>query len=136
MRVDTEKYRVRNGTYYDRRTPFEITTCLELARLGEQRIRLYYGDRETGRDWNERYDVTGRIGRSMGPIRIPILLHNRRSIGGGGILDHCIVRIDTAAGRKVLYQHPNYFDPESIEFELHQLEEIEAIVYRACAEVC
>jgi len=37
-----------------------------------------------------------------------LLIHNRRSLGGGAILDHCIVRIiETRIGR-VLYSHAHY----------------------------
>ena len=44
----------------------------------------------------------------MGPVKVPLLIANSRSIGGGAILDFCIVRIRTAAGGRVLYQHPAY----------------------------
>jgi hypothetical protein len=133
--LSEEKYQVENGTYYDAHTPRAVVLILEGVRTHETRIRLYYGDRETGRDWNECYDVTGRVGRSTGPIKIPLLIHNRRSMGGAGILDRCIIKITTAKGGKVLYQQPNYFNPESVEFELHQLEEVEAVIYRANREV-
>jgi hypothetical protein len=101
-----EEYKVINGTYYDPKTPDEVIKVLEHARQNHTRIRLYYGDTETGRSWLEEYDVEGHVGRSMGPIKIPILLHNARSIGGGGILTHCIVKIIVSS--KVLYQHPSF----------------------------
>lgn len=101
-----EEYKVVNGTYYDPRTPEEVVRVLERARLNNTRIRIYLSDTETGRSWLEEYDVEGYVGRSMGPVRIPILLHNSRSTGGGGILTHCVVKIRTSTS--VLYQHPAF----------------------------
>ena len=52
--------------------------------------------------------VNGFIGRSTGSIKVPLLIHNRRSVGGPSLLDHCIVRVRESAGGRVLYQHPQY----------------------------
>ena len=41
-------------------------------------------------------------------MKVPLLMANRRSMGGGAILDHCIVRIRTSSGGRVLYQDPKY----------------------------
>ena len=98
-----KKYKVVNGTSYDDRTPDEVIKILEKSRLDKIRIVLDYGDTKTGKSWNEQFDVTGTIGRSTGNIKIPILIHNSRSIGGGAILDHCIIGIKTSKGKNVLY---------------------------------
>jgi len=37
-----------------------------------------------------------------------LILPLSRSIGGGAILDHCIVRIRHSSGGRILYQHPKY----------------------------
>ena len=105
-----DKYKVVNGTSYHKETPDAVINVLEAARKGGfKRIKLHYGDTETGRDWKEEYDVTGYVGRSGGgQINVPILLHNTRSLGGGAILDHCIVKIKEAKGGRVLYKHPKY----------------------------
>jgi hypothetical protein len=97
---------LENGTCYHAETPEEVVKILEHARQTRQRIRLFYGDRETGKDWNEEHDTAGTIGRSTGTVKIPLLINNTRSTGGPGLLDHCIIKI-TAEGR-TLYQHPNY----------------------------
>lgn len=98
-----------NGTTYDSRTPAAVITALESARANGTRIRLWLGDANTGKAWAEEYDVIGTISRSMGPMKIPLLIHSRRSMGGGGILTACIVAIKSTAGRW-LYRHPS-FDP-------------------------
>lgn len=79
--------------------------------MNRTRLHISLGETEgpnTGRDWLEEFDIHGFIGRSMGPIKVPLLIANRRSRGGGAVLDHCIVRIRQSAGGRVLYQHPAY----------------------------
>jgi hypothetical protein len=98
-----------NGTYYHRETPQRVVDILERVRISGCRVRIHYGDTTTGRDWFDEWDVTGTIGRSMGPIRIPLIIANSRSYGGCGMLDHCIIRIRYTTGlRSNLYQHPLY----------------------------
>jgi len=108
--VDGKTYKVCNGTWYYEETDDKVIEVLENARLSGTRIRIYSGDTETGRDWGEVCDVTGYVGRSMGPIQIPILLHNARSMSGGAILTDCLVKIEHANKRKggILYLHPLY----------------------------
>ena len=99
-------------THYHEETPAKVRHVLETARLRGTWIRVYYGDPDTGRCWNDEHDVYGYVGRSTGTKKIPLLLHNTRSIGGGGILDHCIVRIVTAKGKRELYRHPDFRLPK------------------------
>lgn len=97
-----------NGTYYDDRTPSVVVAMLEAARISRPRLRIVveYGDAATGRAWGD--SESGYVSRSTGTTPIPILVHNARSMGGGGLLDHCIVRMRYARGGRVLYAHPNY----------------------------
>lgn len=106
-----KNYKIVNGTSYDERTPDEVIRVLENARQSHQRLHISLGETEgpqAGKDWLEEWDVMGYVGRSMGPVKVPLLIANRRSLGGGAILDHCVVRIRTSAGGRVLYQHPKY----------------------------
>ena len=61
--------------------------------------------------WLEEDDVTGTIGRSTGRQKIPLLIKNSRSLGGGGILCHCIIRIDVIKSRRTIYKHPSFTVP-------------------------
>lgn len=94
-----------NGTTYDNSTPIEVINVLESARRNEMRIRIYYGDKATGSVWPD-LPMRGKISRSMGPTKIPLLIKTSRSYGGEGILDHCIVKIETSPFKSVLYVHP------------------------------
>jgi len=112
---NTIKYKIRNDTAYHEKTPENIIQILESARTSNRLtcLRFCFGDVETGRDWGEVYDTTGYIGRSTGSIKIPLLIKTATSSGGGGILDHCIVRIerkehDDKTYHEV-YRHPKYY---------------------------
>jgi hypothetical protein len=102
------EYQVVNGTSYHAETPAAVIEILERARQNRTRLHVSYGDRTSGLDWLEEFDAHGYVGRSMGPVKVPLLIANRRSMGGGAMLDHCIVRIRASAGGRVLYQHPTY----------------------------
>lgn len=101
-----------NGTHYAEATSQDVVDVLEEARANQSRIRIYYGNTLTGCDWQEDYDVTGRLSRSTGPVKVPILLYRINAICGPAILDHCIVRIRIANRQKArdrnLYVHPKY----------------------------
>ena len=101
-------YKLNNGTSFDERTPDEVIRVLENARQNRTRLHISLGDQQTGRDWLEEFETHGYVARSMGPMKVPLLVANRRSLGGGAILDHCIVRIRESAGGRVLYRHPDY----------------------------
>ena len=91
--------------FYDG-TPEKVKQVLESELHSDNRIRVFFGDQETGKDWEEEHKTIGYVGRSNGIEPILILLNNNRSMYGGAILTNCIIKI-TKNGR-VLYQHPNY----------------------------
>lgn len=102
------KYKEINGTSYHKNTKEEIIKTLEYVKEKKIRIEVSYGDVNTGRDWEEIHDTKGYVSRSTGSIKIPLLIYNVRSYGGGALLDHCVVKIVTTRGKEVLYQHSNY----------------------------
>lgn len=111
---NTITYKIVNDTFYHNDTSERIIDILENARKnrGQTRLRFAYGDIKTGRDWGDTYDTVGYIGRSMGRIKIPLLIKTTRSSGGPGLLDHCIIRIEQKTSPKGSYQevyrHPSY----------------------------
>lgn len=116
-----------DGTYYHRETPRRVVDMLERCRRLNLRIRIHYGDVITGRDWLDEFDVTGRIGRSMGPIKVPLIISSSRSVGGPAILDSCIVRIKLAKQPyHTYYQHPAYHTGE---FSLDRIDDETAYKY-------
>ena len=101
-------YKEVNGTWYDAETPDECIRVLERVRESGERVRIFYGTE--GRDWGEEYDTIGRISRSMGPCKVPILIYSVRSLGGPSILDSRIIRIDDA-NKRTIYAVPGYCPP-------------------------
>lgn len=95
------------GTYYHEETPQAVRDILDRAIQSGQRLRLFTGDTKTGECWNDEYDTIGEISRSMGPIKIPILIKSSRSTGGGAILDSCIIAIQNSPGH-FIYKHPHF----------------------------
>ena len=100
-----KKYQIKNGVSYDARTPNRVVFLLANALGSHTRLRLHYGDTKSGKSWFEENDTIGYIGRSTGEVKIPLLIKNNRSTGGGGILDHCIIGIQNMA-KTWLYKHP------------------------------
>lgn len=88
-----QKYKVFNGTSYHEETPQKLVEVLEMLRTNRTRITLDYGDTKTGKSWGEVYDISGIIGRSTGTNKIPLLINNARSLGGGALLYNCILSI-------------------------------------------
>lgn len=94
------------------KTPNRVATLLNNLNMSQQRVRLVYGNPDTGKDWLEEHDVVGTIGRSTGTNKIPLLIKNSRSTGGGSILDCRILKIVDVKSKRVLYQHDKYIAPD------------------------
>lgn len=94
-----KEYKVVNGTSYNLKTSDEVINLLERYRMSKERIRIFYG--RDGKCWNEEFDTIGRIGRSTGTYKIPLLIKSSRSLGGGSIIDNCIIRIDIKVGKNI-----------------------------------
>jgi len=97
--------------YFNDETCDKVKTVLTECYNNQCRVRIWYGDVETGVSWLDEYDIMGTIGRSTGQQKIPLLIKNSRSSGGGGILCHCIIRIDVISSRRTIYKHPLFYVP-------------------------
>jgi hypothetical protein len=98
-------------TWFLQDTPPEVIQGLEDARRLNYRVRIFYGDRNTGQLWEDEWDVVGYVGRSQGPAqRVPLLLCSRRSTGGLAIMVDHIMRL--IVNRQEVYRHPLYVLPE------------------------
>ncbi|MBP1309205.1 hypothetical protein JOD82_002225 [Paenibacillus sp. 1182] len=114
---ELETYKALNGIYYNGETPDSLIRVLDDAYRAGTRCRFFYGDQETGYDMADENLTIGTIGCSMGEVKIPLLLANRRSYGGSRLLDQCIVKVVSTKSGKVLWQHQSYKKPE---FEIIQ----------------
>ena len=97
--------------YFNDETGDKVKTVLTECYNNQCRVRIWYGDIDTGVSWLDEYDVVGTIGRSSGQAKIPLLIKNSRSSGGGGILCHCIIRIDVISSGRTIYKHPLFNVP-------------------------
>ncbi|MDF2736196.1 MAG: hypothetical protein K0S93_52 [Nitrososphaeraceae archaeon] len=96
------------GLHYRLETPDKVIQVLDHAHKNDIRLRFYYGDILTGRDWEETSDIKGYVGSSTGKIKVPLVIYNTRTFGGMWLMDDQLVKIETTKGKNLLYIHPNY----------------------------
>lgn len=98
-----------SGMWYKAGTPYKVIDVLEEANKTKERIRLFYGNSETGKLWLEEHDVIGTVGRSVGAMPVPILLYSARFCGGANLLSRNVLRIDARRRGKIvrLYEADN-----------------------------
>ena len=84
-----------------------LTSCYNR----KNRIRIVYGDTETGISWLDEYEILGYVGKSTGIKPVALLINNSRSFGGGSILTGSILKIIDTKTKQVMFQHENYIIP-------------------------
>lgn len=112
--LDAERAYIKTSpqeTQYDPDTNVAVKAYLEAYRKAGAKVRLFFGDIETGRDWLSEHEVLGRISRTMGPLKAPILVTDK-SNGGGIILSACILKIVDAESKAIVWVHRNYQEPK------------------------
>lgn len=98
-------------TYFDPGTDPKAARVLERCRNAGNRVRLIQGDPTTGLAWLNEYDVVGRIGRSTGTLKVPLLIEPGED-AGGAILTACLLGIVDWDDGKFLFRHPAYRMPD------------------------
>lgn len=101
-----DKYKEIDGTYYHKTASPEVIKCIEQARKANAKIAIDYGDQNTGETWGDTEE--GYIGRSIGPIKVPIIKTTKKSLDGFAISDNCVVRIKNCKDESIIWQHPNF----------------------------
>lgn len=99
-----------NDTWYEEATPAAVRKVLEAYRKTGGRIRVFYGDQATGRDWLEEFETVGSVSRSTGTLKVPLLVVPGQ--GGASLLPSSIVRMQDPVTGRELYRHPAYHVPE------------------------
>jgi hypothetical protein len=97
-------------TYFDPGTSRKVRRVLEAARRDALRVRLVLGNVQTGEPWLDERDVVGRIGRSVGALKVPLLVESRQRGGAAILTAHVLAIIDWDTGA-FLYRHPAYQPP-------------------------
>lgn len=87
-----------------------VTEILDRCRKEGTRVTVSYAG-DDGVDWLEEFDTTGTVNVSSGPMQVPIMLPNARSIGGCAILVGRVARIREARGGRELYRREDYRQP-------------------------
>lgn len=98
-------------TYFDPGTDPKVAMVLEHCRRRDLLVRLILGDTGTGESWLDEYDVIGRIGRSTGSLKVPLLVAPGEHCGPA-ILTACVLAIVALQDGRWLYRHPSFHEPE------------------------
>ena len=107
-----DDYYEKDGISFMKSTKEECANVLNEAFKNKRRIRLFFGNKKTGEDWCERFDIMGYIGRSNGTHKVPLLLYRKNSSGGFAILTDSILKIVDTKTKKVLYLDEIYKVPK------------------------
>lgn len=95
-------------THFHKDTSELVMRAINELLANRDNVRIFTGNTDTGVAWAEEYDVFGRIGRSTGSQKVPLLVAPRAN-GGPALLDHCIIGILGRDSNKRLfwyYKHP------------------------------
>lgn len=102
------------GLWFHPATPEPLRNALASARACGRRVRLYYGDPDTGQCSLATTNNVGWIGRMYGSaLAYPMLMSSADAKAGLRILDSGVVRVqDLDSAGMVVYEHPRYHLPD------------------------
>lgn len=108
---NTLKYKMtEDGTHYSAEYPDALVDKMQTARASGARLRFESGDMLTGKSWG---DVeSGRIGRSTGTMKIPLIIKTGRSSGGGALGSIVNVSYANAKEGGTVWKHETYKPPK------------------------
>ena len=69
------------------------------------------GDTGTGASWLDEFDVVGTVGRSTGPLKMPLLVEPGEAAGTAILCAHVLALMDWDTGLP-LYRQPLWQPPE------------------------
>jgi hypothetical protein len=100
-------------TCFGPRCDEQLASVLEACRRSGDKVRLILGDPCTGDTSFDDHGVVGRIGRSCGALKVPLLVEGRRVHGFGApiMCDRVLAVLDWDTGLP-LYRHDRYRPPE------------------------
>ena len=104
------------GTWFRASTPDKVKRIINRLIHTDEVVRLFCGDPQTGKMDVTDFEVMGRVGRSGGILKVPLLLEEDSGFGGP-IPDDRILRIIRVSDRKVLYSAPAFVLPTFSIFE-------------------
>lgn len=90
--------------------PIGAANALIGAWKSGDRVRIFYGDVDTGEQWMEDHDVSGYVEPAYF-LRMPVLAYSKRSVSTTPIMQNCLVRIIRTKDGKELWRAANYQDP-------------------------
>lgn len=138
--VDGKDYKVYEDVWYNIDTCNDVIYALENARRYNQRIHIFFcypEEKDVPTDWGskfsakeiwlEEYDTIGRMGRSSGSTRVPLLIKSSSAYGGGAIITDRIGLIIDTKMKKVLYHMDGLFFPA---LKIEETEEGFTLCYR------
>lgn len=105
------RHSYRTPTWFHPDTPVELQAILERCRENRTPVRCFFGNPKTGRDSLEEFNVTGRVGRSTGILRIPLLVPDG-DCGGDSLSSERVVKLVATRSGRVLWQHAAYHIPQ------------------------
>lgn len=119
------RYVVYEGIHYDAEIPFALRCVLHVLKKNRTLVRLHHGyvetdrrmegtDKEIGEDWLEEFDCCGRLGNSMGPRKVLLLVPPKDAENdglGGGEVCTGIVKVSDYATNYTFWEHPKYHLP-------------------------